>query len=378
MSRKTLVRYGIKERLNDLLGTGEGDDFIDWSIQASQIENNKRIVKSLIKENALGKVMSGMRIHYKGSGLAYVDPGYCFDKDGNVIKLSQSTPIPFNQSEETDDIFRIYINYEEAQVSTINGGHSSPSINYAGSNPIIVDNKGANNDADSSIFTVEKNVDITVSGSRVYLGYIKIITVGSLTEDRSVIDNDTDVLTTHRHIINMTGTAGGTSTDWNDSIFAYNNKLFPLSLNHLNGMITLPPGRNIIKSIEVVRRIASTNVVPRDSANISNNNNNPQNFQARMSLMELNSNGELDSLSGFGEVVLEDTVSGYKPYEYNIEYYLPETVRTIAFKTVTTGDSGSEVWSFSSASGFPLENEMFYYTNYGPAQVAITIENLST
>lgn len=373
MARKTLVGRGIKERIQDILGNGSGSDFTDWSIQASAIENNRRIIKGIVSENSNGKVMSGLRILYDPSGFSLL-PGYAFTNSGKVIKLSN--PLNYPTGFTVNVSKQIYLKYAEKEVDESDGGHLSESLYSSSPIKIIEDNVGANDDVTdvNEIVRVEDSEDINASEDEVYIGYVKQLS-GEEYEIRNKIDEDIEIHKVIRKEILMTGTANNSSS-WNNAIFAYNNIESQIDITNFGGVITLPEGKNVIKSIEVNRKVGSTNSMPREEANATNHNNSPENFKARMAIGKVADDGSIGSLTGFGEIELDDTVSGYDINKYDVNYYLDDTIRTIALKTMTTGDESTlSPWDFSSTSGG--ENNMFYNTGYGPSQVVITIGNLS-
>ena len=73
------VKVGIKQRIGAILGNSTEETnngaLTYWSIQASMLENLKRVVKSLVGDSSSGRPMKGMWLTANGSDYISISSG---------------------------------------------------------------------------------------------------------------------------------------------------------------------------------------------------------------------------------------------------------------------------------------------------------------
>src|SRR5271157_885584 len=97
--RRVNIKTGLKQRLNEILGTDYGTaspedvyDLTPWSIQSAQLENNQRIVKSIVGDSTVGRIMSGLLITGNvGDSSFHITSGLGFTTSGNIVSLGATT-----------------------------------------------------------------------------------------------------------------------------------------------------------------------------------------------------------------------------------------------------------------------------------------------
>jgi len=98
--RRVNVKNGLKQRLNEILGTDEGAvnengayEITQWSIQAAMIENMQRICSALVG-NAPGRPMKGLVLTTYSGLNCIVTGGIGFTPEGNIIVIEAGLVIP--------------------------------------------------------------------------------------------------------------------------------------------------------------------------------------------------------------------------------------------------------------------------------------------
>lgn len=124
--RYTIIKNGIQERVNYLLGTNDIDpspapttvkdsgpaNLTEWSAQASMITNIRRAVKGITGQSLIGKIMSGLQITQANSGGSEISisNGIGFTVAGNIIVLNKN----ITKDLSTAGTYEIYLLYQEA------------------------------------------------------------------------------------------------------------------------------------------------------------------------------------------------------------------------------------------------------------------------
>ena len=147
------VTYGIRERVNDLLGTTSNSTSTtlnSWSIQESMLDNIRRAIKGLVGSGSLGRIGYGLEVDASG----HVSSGVGFTSNGDIIYWSNpGNPIIAPASGGT-----LYLKATSERTGDHSSQTTSKDIN------IIIDNK-----QDSSCFTTT-----ATSGSCVLIGTVTV------------------------------------------------------------------------------------------------------------------------------------------------------------------------------------------------------------
>jgi hypothetical protein len=143
--RRINVLHNIKQRINQILGAGEGSaipqswdpllptlsndpvyELTSWSIQSAMLSNVERICSALVDNQARGKVLRGMTV-IPDISFPYVTivPGSAVTADGKLITLNGSlTNVPMGST--LGDVRYIYLYHV---VATINGDNDDTGRN---------------------------------------------------------------------------------------------------------------------------------------------------------------------------------------------------------------------------------------------------------
>ena len=126
--RQSIFNEGIQARLPKIFGDG----LSEYSIQASMMENTRRIHKALLSNAAHGRVMAGLKIS-AGSATISITSGYGINMNGDMIKCSINlNNISFEANRSLE--YNVYLKYSEYFLP-------NPEVNYVGSpqRPVIQD-----------------------------------------------------------------------------------------------------------------------------------------------------------------------------------------------------------------------------------------------
>lgn len=145
--RRVHVINGIKQRMNEILGTDTANEtpsgtpvITEWSIQAALLENMRRIVAALVGDSDFGRPIRGMNIGFSG-GAFTVPEGYGITKRGDVIWLRSGATVPLAAGAGKH---HLYIKYGEKIVDGTlypAEGKKTSVIGEPGSYDIVYDGK---------------------------------------------------------------------------------------------------------------------------------------------------------------------------------------------------------------------------------------------
>jgi hypothetical protein len=146
--RYSVIKNGIQERINYLLGTNDTDPseaisgysgLTTWSIQANMIENIRRVVKGIVGSNITnGRIMRGLTISQDTHGRPkiVINSGIGFTPKGNIIVLNN--PVTTDNI-NPGTIYYIYLLHGETGYSGYSGYHKSNLISSINQYNIIFD-----------------------------------------------------------------------------------------------------------------------------------------------------------------------------------------------------------------------------------------------
>lgn len=180
------VRYGLKERLNDIIGTdqtGWGGESVPsitpWSVQSVINENIKRLCLGLSGDSGTGRVLSGLWLSYNNSTLT-ISKGYGVTGDGEIIGLETGWEIT-DLVISTGTTYGIWLKYTESAVDgdKYSDGKKVNFIGKSGSQDIVYDNAllAAHDDLsnlDSGSIVVLEEDEPSAKTGHLYLGNITI------------------------------------------------------------------------------------------------------------------------------------------------------------------------------------------------------------
>ena len=189
--RHTIVKNGIQERINYLVGTNDTDSDPNpdnstgvnfWSIQASMITNMQRIIKAINGDIAYGRVMKGLYITQAtpGGSVINISPGIGFTVAGNVIITESGIYGVDLGSPVIGDEYNIYLKHIQASdqpnpyayhMSNIQGATTSP-INIIGDDSISNSGDGT---FTASFVKIVRPAGSLAPDDGVYLGRVSII-----------------------------------------------------------------------------------------------------------------------------------------------------------------------------------------------------------
>jgi hypothetical protein len=182
--RRLNLRVGISERMNEIIGTdypsyiaGSVAEITPWSIQAAMIENTRRLVRGIVGDSSLGRILRGMSLGNDTDSSISISAGIAITKSGNIIVLNNgiSKSVSGNGSK---DIYIKHILVEFPESSTNPGGKKAV-FNMAVSSEIVYDDL-----ASISLGAMPEGV-IDTDGSQddnsVYIGTI-VVAGGKITE----------------------------------------------------------------------------------------------------------------------------------------------------------------------------------------------------
>jgi len=167
------VIVGIKQRIGAILGNNieelNGGDLTYWSIQASMLENLKRVVKSLVGDSSYGRPMKGMWLTANTDDFIGISEGFGFTKNGEILVLEKNLT-DINAPAEGVYIY-IYLRYNSATLPEVDGGKNTDIIS-GGSAEIINDDIGTvNGSSIDKDQIVETYAIATSDNDLIYLGY---------------------------------------------------------------------------------------------------------------------------------------------------------------------------------------------------------------
>lgn len=143
--RRVHVKNGLKDRLNNIIGTADGNTnppaaITNWSVQAAMLENMKRIILSIVGSAQFGRPMKGMYLRIEDNKIK-VSSGFSFSNLGDIIVLNKDAIALDHVPNNT--FTRFYMSYSEAYLShTKAGGHQSQIINGQ-TEELVVDDLGS-------------------------------------------------------------------------------------------------------------------------------------------------------------------------------------------------------------------------------------------
>jgi len=147
--RRVSMKLGIKERMNDILGTDTATEeygvpgLTAWSIQAAMIENTRRIVRGVVGDTNEGRVLRGLVMSRSGDNQINISQGVAFTPGGDVIVLG--VPIIRSITSSGEGNRHVYLNHlmDRIPSATNPAGKEVTFYNNAGEAEIVYDDKAA-------------------------------------------------------------------------------------------------------------------------------------------------------------------------------------------------------------------------------------------
>ena len=144
--RRVSVKLGLKERMNEILGTDVGDPpeigyVTSWSIQSAMMENTRRVVRGIVGDTDKGRVLRGLKISGSGSTIT-IPPGVAFTPSGDIIVLGAEIKRAVSGAGLTH---YVYIQHQMSELpeASNSGGKKTTFINSAGTAEIVYDDLAA-------------------------------------------------------------------------------------------------------------------------------------------------------------------------------------------------------------------------------------------
>jgi len=191
--KRVNLRTGLKQRINEILGTDSGTEgdvpgLTPWSIQAAMIDNLRRINAALVGD-AQGRPMRGLWLTKSSALSVAISAGYGLTPAGDMVKTATSITSNVDSADGTE---YVYLRHKMATIDgdTYNDGKKTGFIGKAGTQDIVYDDFAA-----SKKDTIQSFVgEILVISSTPRPPDPDLIYIGSaevLSNDITVITNST-------------------------------------------------------------------------------------------------------------------------------------------------------------------------------------------
>ena len=155
--RRVNVKNGLKQRLNEILGTdsgteGEVSGITSWSIQAAMIENFRRLGKAIVGDDAAthGRAVSGLLLSATPGDTNFtITPGIGITPAGNMFVLNSALTVNITLRNTT---VLVYAQHVLAELSSTDpNGNLTPFTGVDQTEEQIVYDDKASTTADTSI-----------------------------------------------------------------------------------------------------------------------------------------------------------------------------------------------------------------------------------
>jgi hypothetical protein len=182
--RRVNIKNGLKQRLNEILGTDYGSEedsgafqITPWSIQAAMLSNLERVVAAIASGADYGRPLKGLTMSVD-SGLRFaISGGIGFTADGKIVKLNSSILVRASHNKTSG--IGIYLKHDLGVLtqSSDAGGKSTGFIGSGTSKEIVYDDYATaqvSGYSQEAIDSIVKQLDSAPSPSDgyVYLGTI--------------------------------------------------------------------------------------------------------------------------------------------------------------------------------------------------------------
>lgn len=90
------VKTGLKQRMNEILGTSDNSgssDLTYWSIQSAMMENVRRLGEAMVGDSPTGRILKGCQVESYYGKTIKITPGICLSKDGYPISFRGVTAL---------------------------------------------------------------------------------------------------------------------------------------------------------------------------------------------------------------------------------------------------------------------------------------------
>lgn len=355
--RATVVKVGIQERLNCLLGTtdpdpsnGNSTDLTAWSIQSSMNKNVQRVVKALVGSSPAGKVMTGLQISQGTmANTILINGGIGFTVAGNIIVINPTSIIKsLGSSLSVGQVFPIYLMYGQQPLSDSANVIDKHMSNIMGTSVTPL------NIISDDICSNTNNPDIIAN-------QIAITTQDLSINDGLYLGQVTITATTPDVIMTIAPALYNSSTTGNNHSYigSFNaiSSISPNALYSFDGVVdnlfvpVITPGSSLV-SFNVLRRYGS---IP-DSIPVDR----PSDMTTNIQIWGLQKDGA-GATQLYDGYTLHDTAN-----QNHVDYFnannliIPDSVYGLTIKTSTTG------WNSSWTPDY-----------YGSGTVTMLINNLS-
>jgi len=191
--KRVNIRYGLKQRMNEILGTDSGVEgdvpgITAWSVQAAMLDNLRRIAAALTGDSQ-GRPMRGLWLTKNAALSIAISAGYGFTPTGDVVILNTGI---VSSIDGTDGTKYIYLRHRMAAIDgdTYDDGKKTGFIGKAGTQDIAYDDFAASKKDAIQTFVA----DILTISSTLITGDPDLVYVGSVivaTGDITTVTNST-------------------------------------------------------------------------------------------------------------------------------------------------------------------------------------------
>ncbi len=187
--RRVNIATGIKQRLNEILGTqdeSESDGILtSWSVQAAMLSNFSRILTALTGNSNVGRVLKGLEPTRNNGTSISISSGYGSTTSGDIVTLKVPLEYTIDQS-QGDGIYYIYLVSNLVQCGEDSPGQIESSIiNEPGFTQLVYDERGMSEGSGISAADIiyqgfnaagspDHDTSPGASFNRLYLGQVEI------------------------------------------------------------------------------------------------------------------------------------------------------------------------------------------------------------
>lgn len=173
------IKNGIKQRLNEILGTSDGAGAYPmtyWSIQAAMLENSRRIVKALVGDSLDGRPMKGCWITRSGGGNINISPGLACTPNGDIIVFDGVTSKNLGV-DHSGELVLVYLKHTNAEIGADYNegiGKKTGLIGQSGSYEIINDDSGVDSQVSAESLLYLSVSEPSPGDDYAYLGSVQM------------------------------------------------------------------------------------------------------------------------------------------------------------------------------------------------------------
>ena len=115
--KRVNVRNGLKQRMNEILGTDDGTEGLvpgltGWSIQSAMLHNLRRIVSALVGDAGFGRPMKGLWLTKNTNTQFQISSGFGFTNNGDIVVLEEPVDVDLLSTANGDR--HIYLQHKMA------------------------------------------------------------------------------------------------------------------------------------------------------------------------------------------------------------------------------------------------------------------------